>query len=123
VELGTDAIVGVGDDQHEKMVDENMPPFTICIGDDVEASVSLKYLDQTADQNRTRYAVDSALGRHLIDDLMGSGFDPSYSHKTRYVGGLGHAFARALKLVTPDAQFPLIPIMVNTYSPPAPSAT
>src|SRR2546423_3588015 len=83
-ELAPDAIVVVGDDQHENMVDDNMPPFTIFIGDDVEASVSLKYLDQTPDQNRTRYAVDSALGRHLIDDLMGSGFDPSYSHKTRY---------------------------------------
>ncbi len=121
-ELAPDAIIVIGDDQHENMVDDNMPPFTIFIGDEVEASVSLRYLDQTPDQNRTRYAVDSELGRHLIEDLMESGFDPSYSHKTRYVGGLGHAFARALKLVTPDAQFPIIPLMVNTYYPPAPSA-
>jgi len=121
-ELAPDAVLVVGDDQHENMVDDNMPPFTIFIGDDVEASVSLKYLNETPDQNRTRYTVDSALGRHLIDDLMESGFDPSYSHKTRYVGGLGHAFARALRLVAPDAQFPIIPVMVNTYYPPAPSA-
>src|SRR6266542_3847065 len=121
-ELKPDALIVVGDDQHENMVDDNMPPFTIFIGDDVEASVSLKYLDQTPDQNRTRYAVDAELGRYLIDDLMEHGFDPSYSHRTRYVGGLGHAFARALKLVTPDAQFPIVPIMVNTYYPPAPSA-
>ena len=121
-ELKPDALIVVGDDQHENMVDDNMPPFTIFIGSDVEASVSLKYLDQTPDQNRTRYAVDAELGRHLIDDLLDHGFDPSYSHRTRYVGGLGHAFARALKLVTPDAQFPIVPIMVNTYYPPAPSA-
>ena len=122
-ELKPDALVVVGDDQHENMVDDNMPPFTIFIGDDVEASVSLKYLNETPDQNRTRYAVDTELGRHLIDDLMHHGFDPSYSYRTRYVGGLGHAFARALKLVTPEAHVPIVPIMVNTYYPPAPSAS
>src|SRR5436190_5950950 len=121
-ELKPDALIVIGDDQHENMVDDNMPPFTVFIGDDVEASVSLKYLRETPDQNRTRYAVDSELGRHLIDDLMHHGFDPSYSHRTRYVGGLGHAFARALKLVTPEAQIPIVPLMVNTYYPPAPSA-
>ena len=121
-ELKPDALIVIGDDQHENMVDDNMPPFTIFIGDDVEASVSLRYLNQTPNQNRTRYAVDSELGRHLIDDLMEHSFDPSYSYKARYVGGLGHAFARALKLVTPEAEFPIVPIMVNTYFPPAPSA-
>jgi Catalytic LigB subunit of aromatic ring-opening dioxygenase len=121
-ELAPDAVLVIGDDQHENMTDDNMPPFTIFIGDDVEASASLKYRGETLDQNRSRYAVDADLGRHLIDDLMESGFDPSYSHQTRYAGGLGHAFARALKLVTPDARFPIVPVMVNTYYPPAPSA-
>jgi len=121
-ELKPDTVIVIGDDQHENMIDDNMPPFTVFIGDDVEASVSLKYLGQTPDQNRTRYTVDSALGKWTIDQLMESGFDPSYSHRTRYVGGLGHAFARALKLLTPEAQYAILPVMVNTYYPPAPSA-
>ena len=38
------------------------------------------------------------------------------------VGGLGHAFARPLKLLLPEARSRIVPIMVNTYYPPAPSA-
>jgi 3-O-methylgallate 3,4-dioxygenase len=121
-ELKPDTVIVVGDDQHENMVDDNMPPFTVFIGDEVEASVSLKYLGETPDQNRTRYKVDSTLGKWMIDQLMERGFDPSYSHRTRYVGGLGHAFARALKLLTPEAQYAILPVMVNTYFPPVPSA-
>jgi len=53
---------------------------------------------------------------------MDEGFDPAYSKRTRYDGGLGHAFARVLKFLTPDATRRIIPVMVNTYYPPAPSA-
>ena len=53
---------------------------------------------------------------------MDEGFDPAYSKRTRYDGGLGHAFARVLKFLSPQANYPVIPVMVNTYYPPAPSA-
>jgi 3-O-methylgallate 3,4-dioxygenase len=53
---------------------------------------------------------------------MDEGFDPSYSKQTRYDGGLGHAFARVLKFLSPEANHRVVPIMVNTYYPPAPSA-
>jgi aromatic ring-opening dioxygenase catalytic subunit (LigB family) len=58
----------------------------------------------------------------LIHGLMDQGFDPSYSKKTRYDGGLGHAFARVLKFLVPENNCRVIPVMVNTYYPPAPSA-
>ncbi len=121
-ELSPDAVVVVGDDQHENLLDDNMPPFTLFIGEEVEASVSLKYLNQTKSANRTRYRVDAKLGSFIIDDLLEAGFDPAYSRKTRYEGGLGHAFARVLKFLMPDAAYSIVPIMVNTYYPPAPSA-
>jgi hypothetical protein len=117
-----DVIIVVGDDQHENLVDDNMPPFTIYIGDEAEASISLRYLNQSKSENRTRYRVPSEMAKALIDDLMEAGFDPSYSKKTRYDGGLGHAFARVLNFLSPNANCPVIPIMVNTYYPPAPSA-
>ncbi len=120
--LRPDTLVLVGDDQHENLIDDNMPPFTIFIGKEVEASTSLRYLKQPYSENRARYRVDDALGVALIDGLMNDGFDPSYSKKTRYEGGLGHAFARVLKFLTPEARFAIVPVMVNTYYPPAPSA-
>ena len=115
-------LVVVGDDQHENLVDDNMPPFTIYIGEEVESSVSLRYLNQSKSENRTRYRVDAMLGKALVDGLMDEGFDPSYSKKTRYDGGLGHAFARVLKFLSPQAKHSIVPVMVNTYYPPAPSA-
>jgi catalytic LigB subunit of aromatic ring-opening dioxygenase len=117
-----DVLVIVGDDQHENLVDDNMPPFTIFIGEEVEASVSLRYLKQPKSENRAKYQVSAALAESLVNGLMDEGFDPAYSKQTRYEGGLGHAFARVLKFLTPGAQYPIIPVMVNTYYPPAPSA-
>jgi hypothetical protein len=117
-----DVLVIVGDDQHENLIDDNMPPFTIYIGAEVEASVSLRYLKQPKSENRTRYRVDAELAVALVDGLMEVGFDPAYSKQTRYEGGLGHAFARVLKFLSPDARHRVVPVMVNTYYPPAPSA-
>jgi hypothetical protein len=117
-----DVLVVVGDDQHENLIDDNMPPFTIFMGQEVEASVSLRYLKQPKSENRTKYRVAAKLAESLVNGLMDEGFDPSYSKQTRYEGGLGHAFARVLKFLTPEAQCSVIPVMVNTYYPPAPSA-
>ena len=44
-ELRPDVIILVGDDQHENLVDDAMPPFTIFIGSEAEASTSLRYLN------------------------------------------------------------------------------
>lgn len=117
-----DTLILVGDDQHENLVDDNMPPFSIYMGEEVEASVSLRYLKQSKSENRTKYRVDAKLAEALIAGLMDEGFDPAYSKRTRYEGGLGHAFARVLKFLMPDPTRRIIPVMVNTYYPPAPSA-
>ena len=120
--LDPEIVIVVGDDQHENLVDDNMPPFSIYMGEEVEASTSLRYLKQSKSENRTKYRVDAKLAEALIAGLMDEGFDPAYSKRTRYEGGLGHAFARVLKFLMPDATRRIIPVMVNTYYPPAPSA-
>jgi hypothetical protein len=117
-----DVLIVVGDDQHENLVDDNMPPFSIYMGAEAEASVSLRYLNESKADNRTKYRIAAKLAEGLIDTLMNEGFDPAYSKKTRYDGGLGHAFARVLKFLSPDAKHQVIPVMINTYYPPAPSA-
>jgi 3-O-methylgallate 3,4-dioxygenase len=116
-----DILIVVGDDQHENIVDDIMPPFSIYMGDEVEASTSLRYLNQPKSENRTRYRVDAKLAEALINGLMDEGFDPAYSKRTRYEGGLGHAFARVLKFLIPEPTRRIVPVMVNTYYPPAPS--
>jgi aromatic ring-opening dioxygenase LigB subunit len=120
--LAPDTVVIVGDDQHENLLDDNMPPFSIFLGDEVEASTSLRYLDQPLSENRARYEVDAPLALWITEALAERGFDPAYSRQTRYAGGLGHAFARPLKLLLPESRYRIVPVMVNTYYPPAPSA-
>ena len=117
-----DLMVLVGDDQHENILDDAMPPFAIYVGEAFEASVSLKYFNEPKSANRTSYRTDRVIAHGLVESLMEAGFDPAYSKSLRYEGGLGHAFARLLKFLTPDASLPVVPIMVNTYYPPAPSA-
>jgi 3-O-methylgallate 3,4-dioxygenase len=117
-----DVLVVVADDQHENIQDDANPPFTVYVGDDFEASVSLSYFKEPKSANRTAYRTDPVLAQALLEQLMETGFDPAYSKLLRYEGGLGHAFARVLKFLTPDAGLPVVPIMVNTYYPPAPSA-
>jgi hypothetical protein len=117
-----EVLIMVADDQHENILDDANPPFTVYVGDDFEASVSLSYFKEPKSANRTAYKTDRALAQALLVELMEAGFDPAYSKLLRYEGGLGHAFARVLKFLTPEAGLPVVPIMVNTYYPPAPSA-
>jgi hypothetical protein len=118
---GADTVVIVGDDQRENFVEDGMPAFAIYMGEEVEASTSLRYVGQSFDENRRCYRVDAPLARHLVEQLMDTGFDPAYCTKTRFQGGLGHAFARPLNFLLPDDGPAVVPVMVNTYHPPAPS--
>ncbi len=99
-------MIVVGDDQHENLVDDNMPPFTIFMGEEAEASLSLRYLNQAKSENRTKYSIDAKMAEALSPVSWIEGFDPSYSKKTRYDGGLGHAFARVLKFLTSEQRLP-----------------
>ena len=54
-----------------------MPPFTIFMGADAEASVSLRYLNQAKSENRTKYNIDAKMAEALITGLMDQGFYPS----------------------------------------------
>lgn len=121
-EIAPDAVIAIGDDQHENLLDDNMPPFTVYIGEEAEASISLRYFDESKSANRATYKVQVSVGEGILTDLMEEGFDPAYSRRTRDEGGLGHAFGRPFKFLMPDQRYPVVPVMVNTYYPPAPSA-
>ena len=117
-----DAVIVVGDDQHENVQDDNQPPFLIYMAKETDATLHFLYLGDKAAEQMTRYSVASDISRGLIDGLMERDFDPAWSAMNREETGLGHAFGRALKFLMPDQRFPIVPIMVNTYYPPAPSA-
>ena len=122
-EIDPDVIVLIGDDQRENILTDNTPPFVIFIGDECTASTRVSHyrLGDELKDVVTPYKVDAALGRHIIDSLLDSGFDPAYSLNTRHEQGLGHAFGRPLFTTNADGRIPIVPIMVNTYYPPTAS--
>jgi aromatic ring-opening dioxygenase catalytic subunit (LigB family) len=117
-----DAVIVMGDDQHENVLDDNQPPFLIYIAKEADATLHFEYLGTKATDQMRHYMVDSSLARGLLDGLMESDFDPAWSSNTREETGLGHAFGRVLDFLMPGEKLPIVPVMVNTYFPPAPSA-
>ncbi len=117
-----DVVLIVGDDQNENLLMDAMPPFTIFTGWEAAATLKYGYEGAKATDQMTRYAVDAELAEELVYGLMEAGFDPAWSRRTRFEAGLGHAFGRVLKFLLPDAERAIVPVMVNTYFPPAPSA-
>lgn len=117
-----DIVLIMGDDQHENIFEDNMPPFVMFIGDEVAATQNFRYLGEKPVDQMDHFKVASKAARQILDNLMEDGFDPGWSTKMRDEAGLGHAFGRPLRFFTPDCSVPIIPLMVNTYYPPAPSA-
>ena len=117
-----DTIIVVGDDQAENILPDNTPPFTIYIAPEADATRKYGYFGTDTSKQVRRYSVDSELAQEALLSIMGQGFDPSWSKETRYKGGLGHAFGRALHLLMPTTTRAILPVMVNTYYPPAPTA-
>jgi len=117
-----DVVLVMGDDQHENILDDNMPPFVLYTSPKVAATRHFTYLGESGHDQMDDYLVDDGVAKGLLAGLMDAGFDPAWSRSTRDEQGLGHAFGRALKFVMPDKQAAILPLMVNTYYPPAPSA-
>lgn len=124
-----DALIIVGDDQGEQLGPENLPPILIYHGDQLAnaacppeggmspllRTVMSGYLEPS---DARSYPVDVALAEHLVDYLLDTGFDVATSNQLPVPRAEGHAFQFIHRhLSTPD--LPVVPIMLNTYLPPA----
>jgi Catalytic LigB subunit of aromatic ring-opening dioxygenase len=121
-----DALLVVGDDQAEVFTAENMPTFSVFTCAEVHGSVNISLIDEREDQNHITLRCHAELARYLFDSLSRQGFEISESQELRPLGrparGIGHAFTRPVVKVTPKLDVPIIPLHVNAYFPPMPSA-
>jgi hypothetical protein len=128
-EAKLDALIIIGDDQHEQFFEDNMPAILVYWGDTI-ANNPL-HMDEDAPQfwRKARsqfheaekprdYPVDSELGLHLIEGLIDQGFDVSHSKKLSKEHGEGHAFGFVHVRMMQDTVIPIVPIALNTYFPP-----
>ena len=125
-----DVLVMAGDDQHEYLLDDNMPAVCIYWGDQVLVKAGPAPIPRNGNRPLIGYSGEdrvcpthSTLGKHLIQYLVENEFDVGRSNhldpkRGRSEGGIGHAFGFVYHRLMGDRIIPTVPIMVNTYYPP-----
>jgi 3-O-methylgallate 3,4-dioxygenase len=124
-----DALIIIGDDQHEQFFDDNMPAILVYGGDTIinnplsmpeeapqwwrKARSQYHVSDEPIE-----YPVEAALARHLVDALLDEDFDPSFAKRLSKPHGEGHAFGFVHQRLMLDKIVPIVPIALNTYFPP-----
>ena len=124
-----DALVVVGDDQHEQYFEENMPAFLLYGG----ATIANGPLDLPAEApaywKRARslyhepaaprdYPVARELALFLVERLLEREFDVAWAERLAKPRGEGHAFGFVHRRLMAERIVPIVPLVVNTYYPP-----
>lgn len=132
-EAAPDAIVVIGDDQHEQFHENNMPMFSVYRGAKLpirsgghgsRGEGSSTFRPSAVEWNigdrpeETDHPAAPELAEHLIHGLVESGFDIAASNELRDEVGVGHAFAFMYQYIMPEANIPMVPVMVNAFFPP-----
>jgi 3-O-methylgallate 3,4-dioxygenase len=124
-----DALIIVGDDQHEQFLDDNLPAVLIYSGNTIWNNVLQLPADAPGWWQRARaqyhevtairgYPVAADLARHMVGYLMDQDFDISHSEKLPRDHGEGHAFGFVHRRLLGERPIPVVPVVLNTYFPP-----
>jgi 2,3-dihydroxyphenylpropionate 1,2-dioxygenase len=108
-ETQPDVIVFLGSDHLETFSLGCVPTFAIVAGNRAVAEFAGRRFD---------LPIHREMAEELLDKLVGAGFDLAYSE----TAVLGHTFAVPFEYVIAGRSIPVIPIHVNVYLPPLPSA-
>ena len=108
-ETKPDAVIVIGSDHLETFFLSSVPTFAILSGEFSHAEFAGRRYD---------LPIHQGLAEDLLDKLMSAGFDLGYSQDAV----LGHAFAAVYEWVIEKRPIPVVPIFVNAYLPPLPTA-
>src|SRR5262245_31573546 len=134
-EVKPDVAVLVGNDQMEVFEDANIPAFMVCFGETVD---NIPFSDEqkkrlppgieVAEPNHHGPTAESypghpALGRHLIETLVGKDFDIAASARlpqsaSSNISGLPHAYGFIYRRIMQESHVPAVPVFINTFYPP-----
>jgi aromatic ring-opening dioxygenase catalytic subunit (LigB family) len=126
-EAAPDAVIVIGDDQHEMFQQDGQPTFAIFHGktiDDivpdpleVDPSIRASWWARHAEEDEA-YPCDAELGRHLAKHLCAANFDVTTFTRQPAQRGIGHAFSFIKRRLMRDRIVPMVPIFVNCFFPP-----
>jgi 2,3-dihydroxyphenylpropionate 1,2-dioxygenase len=108
-ELAPDGVVIFGSNHFRGMFLDLMPAFTVGVGEVIGAGES--------GTPGGPLAVDTDLARHIVDGLVGDGFDPAFSLRLTVDHGITHTIQHVL----PKPETPIVPVVINSFAPPLPS--
>jgi hypothetical protein len=126
-----DVLVIFGDDQKECFDFDNFPSFAVYVGDEFAGYRATR--DAMArppgggepEKNPHTWATlkgHPGLAVDVLTGIMQRGFDPAFSMELPNLEkGMGHAFMRPAESLT-DMNIPVVPILVNCYYAPQPTA-
>jgi hypothetical protein len=119
------ALLMVGDDQGDMFDPSAMPPLAIFTGDELWGLDGTHYRP-LAERQRLTFRCHGPLARFLHARLMKRGFELLGCREFRPVGprggGVSHMVAQPVPRLVPDLSVPIVPLFVNAYYPPLPTA-
>ncbi len=129
-DLHADVVVIFGDDQYECFDFSNFPAFAVYVGEEFEGALSARdnalFRRQENGERRefpkARLKGHPQLGVSILTGVMKRGFDPAFCmDMPKPEHGVGHAFLRPAESIT-DLTTPVIPVLINCYYAPQPTA-
>ena len=120
-----DALIMVGDDQGDMFDKGNNPPFYIYTGDSAWA-LDGGYWKSEEERNRLEFPCHGELARFIHKGLMKRGIELASGSELLPRGrperGMSHMVASPLPVLCPQFDVPVVPIFLNEYFPPMPTA-
>ena len=125
--ISPDALLIIGDDQHEVFHDNNMPAISVYGGETVQTRprasgtghpLLINSYRAHGEMDVKTYPVASALAKHLIEHLIEEGFDVAHSRYLKEGEGIGHAIGFVCRQLMKDKPVPIVPLLLNTFFPP-----
>jgi protocatechuate 4,5-dioxygenase beta chain len=122
-----DAMIFIGDDQEDMLEAGSNTALCIFTGESVWGTSAPRYMKVSPEAARVDIPVHAALARHLRTELLQRGFDVANLDTMRAGGrrperGVSHMLALPYPRLVPALDIPVIPLFINAYVPPQPTA-
>lgn len=122
-----DALIMIGDDQGQMFDNTNNPTFSIFTGEGGWGMAGGPMcLPPDQPRHRVDYKFVPSLAREIASGLVKRDFDVAtleeFVPRGQPENGMSHMVANLTPMVDPNNQIPIIPIFLNEYYPPLPSA-
>lgn len=120
-----EALIVVGDDQGDMFNDSFNPTFAIFTGAELWGLDGTSYRPVTA-RRKITFPCHATLAQAIHKGLIKKGFDlvacANFQPMGRPEYGVSHMVAHPIPTLIPDFDIPIVPIFMNEYFPPLPTA-